>query len=175
MTRLAALLALFLLPLAAPASAQSNAEVRFVSNILNQLQPRSFRENREFCGFIGIDGAGRFAVGPIVAGGRDSCEPLWPDTLNVIASFHTHGGYDREAWSEIPSVTDIEADEADGVDGWVATPGGRLWYIDTTDMVVSQVCGTGCLLQDPKWRPETRLRIRQSYTYRELIWIENNT
>jgi hypothetical protein len=157
------------------AAAQSSQETRFVQAVLNQLQQRSFDGNREYCGFIGIDANGRYASGPVSRGDRDSCEPRWPDNLDVIASFHTHGGYDPGAWSEVPSVNDMEADEEDGVDGWVATPGGRLWYIDTQDMVTSQICGVGCLMQDPRWQPETEVRIRQSYTYRELIRFEATT
>ena len=47
------------------------------------------------------------------------------------------------------AVGDIEADEDEGVDGFVATPGGRLWYVDTKDMIVRQLCSLNCLPQDP--------------------------
>lgn len=155
--------------LASPAAAQSNAEVRYVKSVLNQLQSPSFQQNREYCGYLGYDAAGRLAISEVVRGGRDECEPQWPDHLNVIASFHTHAGFDRDAYSEVPSVTDIEADEGEGIDGWVATPGGRLWYIDTQDMVVSQICGIGCLARDPKFVEGATGQIRQSYTYREML------
>jgi hypothetical protein len=45
----------------------------------------------------------------------------------------------------------MEGDADEGIDGYVATPGGRLWYIDTVDMVASQLCGIGCLPRDPKF------------------------
>lgn len=158
-----------LVALASPASAQSNSEVRFMKGIFAQLQGPSFQSNREYCGYLGINDAGNFAISEVIRGGRDECEPEWPDDLNVIASFHTHAGFDIDAYSEVPSVTDIEADESEGVDGWLATPGGRLWYIDTQDMVVSQICGMGCLSQDPKFRPGVTGPIQQSYTYREML------
>ncbi len=158
----------------AAASAQAAAERAFVTALLNQLQDRSFAENREYCGYIGFDGSGRLTSGPVARGQMDSCEPQWPDNLDVIASFHTHAGFDLEAYSETPSSTDMEGDEADGVDGWVATPGGRLWYIDSTDMVTSQICGIGCLKRDPKFRPGVHGEIRQSYTYNELLRLEGN-
>lgn len=167
-------LALGLMALSTPALAQSSAEMRFVKNLFAQIQGPSFQSNREYCGYIGYDEQGRLAASTVVRGGRDECEPRWPEQLNVIASFHTHAGFDREAWSEFPSVTDIEADEAEGVDGWLATPGGRLWYIDTQDMVVSQVCGTGCLPQDPKFRPGVHGQVDQSYTYRQLLRLESS-
>lgn len=137
--------------------------------VFAQLQGPSFQQNREYCGYLGRDASGNFAISKVVRGGRDECEPHWPGDLNVIASFHTHAGFDVEAYSEVPSVTDIEADEAEGIDGWLATPGGRLWYIDTQDMQVSQICGLGCLAQDPKFRQGVTGHVAQSYTYREML------
>lgn len=160
------------LPTQAPA--QSGAETRYVKALLNQLQPRSFAENREYCGYIGTDASGQLKASAITRGTTDSCEPQWPDDLNVIASFHTHAGFDLEALSEWPSGTDMEGDEAEGIDGWVSTPGGRLWYIDTNDMVTSQICGLGCLAQDPKFRPGVNGQVQQSYTLRELQRLERN-
>jgi hypothetical protein len=168
------LLLVFSLGLNVPAAGQSSVELQLVRSLLNQLQPLSFASNREYCGFIGYDPQGRLAAGKAQRGGRDDCTPSFPRGLDVIASFHTHGGFDPGADSEIPSVDDVEADEADGVDGWVATPGGRLWYIDTTDMIVTQVCGIGCLRQDPKFRAGWQGPIARSYSYRDLLAIEGN-
>ena len=66
------------------------------------------------------------------------------------------------------SPEDYESDEDEGVDGWVATTGGRLWFIDTNDMIASQICGIGCLDQDPKFARGAQGSIEVSYTYREL-------
>lgn len=163
-----------LIGLSLPAFAQSGTEQRLVRSVLNQLQPLSFDANREYCGFIGYDDQGRLRAGRARGGGRDDCTPRLPVGLEIIASYHTHGGFDPGADSEIPSVDDIEADEADGVDGWVATPGGRLWYIDTQDMVVSQICGLECLHSDPTFQQGLQGRIRQSYQYEELLILEGN-
>ncbi|APX89123.1 hypothetical protein BV394_04835 [Brevirhabdus pacifica] len=168
----AVLLIILALPL--PALADAGAEERLVRSVLNQLQPPSFAANREYCGFIGYDSRGRLKAGRARRGNRDECTPELPQDLEIVASYHTHGGFDRGADSEIPSVDDIEADEADGVDGWVATPGGRLWYVDTQDMVVSQVCGIGCLRSDPNFRAGVQGKIRKSYTYQELLILEGN-
>lgn len=65
----------------------------------------------------------------------------------------------------------MEADEADGIDGYVATPGGRLWYIDSSEMVASQICGVGCLPMDADFQPETEITVAPSYSYAELIEI----
>ena len=63
----------------------------------------------------------------------------------------------------------MEGDEAEGIDGWVATPGGRLWYVDSSDMVTSQICGIGCLPMDPDFIPGDMGFVAQSYRYEQLV------
>ncbi|MEM9969678.1 MAG: DUF4329 domain-containing protein [Pseudomonadota bacterium] len=150
-------------------AAEDSAEVALVKDLFRGLQPISVSENVEFCGYVGFDGTGLLRASTPVRGGADWCEPVWPEDLEVTASYHTHAGYDPDSWSEIPSGDDMESDEAEGIDGYVSTPGGRLWYIDTEDMVTFQLCGIGCLPQDPRFRPEPADRIRQSYTYDEIV------
>lgn len=160
------------LPLAAPAAAQDPvAEIEYVKALFMKLQPRSIRANREYCGYIGYDDTGAISATSPVRGGPDFCEPSWPSRFDPVASYHTHAAYDPEAWSEIPSGNDMESDEAEGVDGYVATPGGRLWYIDSVDMVASQICGVGCLPMDPDFQPETDIVVHPSYTYDDLLKI----
>ena len=60
-------------------------------------------------------------------------------------------------------------DQAAEVDGYIATPGGRLWFLDSDTMVARQVCGIGCLPQAPEFVPAPEDDIRQSYAYRELV------
>lgn len=85
----------------------------------------------------------------------------------MVSSWHTHAAYDVYTYSEVPSVTDIEADE--GVDGYVGTPGGRLWYVNTQGMVASQLCGLKCLVADSRFRKGAEGNVAQSYTYRQLL------
>ena len=153
---------------AVPAS-QSGAEVALAKAVLGMLQEQSAAENAEYCGYIGYDIYGSLVASVAEAGGSDWCEPVWPEDLEVVASYHTHAGYDPNAWSEVPSASDMESDESEGIDGYVSTPGGRLWYIDTTDMVASQICGIGCLPQAPECVPAPEDDIRQAYAYRELV------
>ena len=63
----------------------------------------------------------------------------------------------------------MEGDADEGIDGYVATPGGRLWYLDTVDMVASQLCGIGCLPRDPKFVAGQNGEIVLSYTYDDLV------
>lgn len=155
--------------LAAPLAAQSRDEVAFAKAVLASVQARSIALNREYCGYLGLDESGEFASGPVTRGSLDECTPVWPEDIEVLASWHTHAGYDSGAWSEVPTVIDIEADEDDGVDGYVATPGGRFWFIDTTDMVVSQLCRGPCMMVDPRFVKGSEGEIAQSYTYRQLL------
>lgn len=154
--------------------AQDGDEVAFVREVLSDLQVPSIRENREYCGYIGYDDAGTLKATQAVKGDTDSCAPIWPDDFDVVASYHTHAGFDEEAYSETPSSTDMEADEADGIDGYVSTPGGRLWYIDSVDMMASQLCGLQCLPSDPDFVEGAQGRVEISYSYEELIDLENS-
>jgi len=145
-------------------------EETLARKVFAQLQPLSFENDREYCGYIGFDFDGNLAASEANKGTVDGCTPQEPAALDIItSSYHTHGAYGEDYASETPSVDDIESDEAEGVDGWVATPGGRLWFIDTEDMTLSQVCSIGCLEADPNFVEDSEIPIEQSYTYDELV------
>lgn len=155
---------------ASPVFAQAAEELALVKRIFAQLQGISISKNREYCGYIGRDAQGRLAFTKAKRGRKGSCTPNDPVELAVVtASYHTHGAYSPNYVNELPSVDDVEGDEAEGVDGWVATPGGRLWYIDTSDMVISQICGVGCLPSDPNFVLGDTGSIEPSYHYNELV------
>lgn len=121
-----------------PDSANSTKEAALARSVLSDLQAQSFVLNREFCGYIGLDSAGILIASAATQGTLDSCLADDPPEIAVItASYHTHGAYSPDYINEVPSVDDFEADEAEGIDGYVATPGGRLWYIDTQDGQIS--------------------------------------
>ena len=168
--------AVLIMAMASPAIAQDRDEIAFVTDLLRDLQPPSFAENVEFCGIIGFDAAGDLVASPISRGDEASCFVEDDGTVEVpVASFHTHAAFSEDYSSEFPSVDDVEGDEAEGIDGYVATPGGRLWYIDTAeDIVISQICGVGCLPSDPNFVPGADGEIAQSYTYDELVTFFEN-
>ncbi len=160
--------------LSAPAAAQDPAETAFAKAVLNQLQTASIAANREYCGYIGYDTDGRLKATKAKKGRIDSCySRRAPRRMEVIASFHTHAGFDPGADSEVPSVDDMFADEEEGIDGYVSTPGGRLWFIDTRSMTTRQVCGRKCMLSDAGFRREVFGPVRRSYTIRQLIARED--
>lgn len=150
--------------------AQSSEEQALVSGIFNQVNPRSIAENVEYCGYIGFTADGELSFSQPTRGDESSCLPDEADTLELLtASYHTHAAHSPDYSSELPSGTDMEGDEDEGIDGWVATPGGRLWYIDTTDMITRQICGIGCLPTDPAFIAGESGVIQQSYSYNELV------
>jgi hypothetical protein len=159
----------------ATAVAQDTAEVALAKATLDALQGRSFAESREFCGYLILDASGNLTATNAIKGAESYCEPgASDDDVVIIASYHTHGAFEYDTPAEFPSVDDIEADEAEGIDGYMTSPGGRFWYIDTTDMVVSQICGVGCVTQDPRFEAGLDGEIAQSYTYEDLLALEGN-
>ncbi len=160
---------------ATPATAQDPAELAAARAVLLELQPRSFSENREYCGYIGIIPGVGYAATEVTRGRTHSCLSRGDESrfVEITASFHTHAGFDTTADSEVPSVDDMLGDMDEGVNGYVATPGGRLWYIDSARAVARKICGLGCMGQDPRFIPGDAGPIAQSYTLRELEAREN--
>ena len=151
-------------------AAQDGIEQAFAQELLAGVQMRSITENAEYCGYIGFDKAGELVASPPTRGDAESCLADDPANIDVItASYHTHGAYSPNYYNEVPSTDDIEGDEEEGIDGYVATPGGRLWYVDTGDMVISQICGLGCLPADVNFVPGDMGKIAPSYRYEDLV------
>jgi hypothetical protein len=139
--------------------------------ILLELQPRSFAENREYCGYIGVLPDGSYLATEVSRGTAWSCLSRGDESrfVEVTASFHTHAAFDVEADSEVPSSDDVRGDMQEGVNGYVATPGGRLWFIDGRTGIAVQLCGLGCMGQDPGFVPGAAGPIAGRYTLDELV------
>lgn len=142
----------------------------FARQQLNSLQPRSFEENLELCGIIFETSEGELGVSRPSDGDEASCDLSYFDEPGMVpvASFHTHGRHSRAYDGEVPSIIDIESDVASGLDGYVSTPGGRLWHIDHQQAVALLVCGPGCLTQDPGYQPCPNDDIPKSMTISQL-------
>jgi hypothetical protein len=165
----AAALAVAFAALAGSAEAQAADEQAFARTLLATLQVRSIVENREYCGYIGRDERGRVVASKPRRGKSDSCEiGAPPPFMRVTASYHTHAGFDADHINEIPSLHDLQGDIAARTDGYIATPGGRLWFSDHAAKEVRQICGPGCLPQDPVFRQGKAEKVRRSYTLGEL-------
>lgn len=150
--------------------AQSAEEDALIRATFAELNPRSIAENVEYCGYVGFTAEGELAISQPTRGDASSCLSDDPANLElIVASYHTHAAFSRDYDSELPSGADMEGDEDEGIDGWVATPGGRLWYIDTETMETYQVCGIGCLPSDPNFIAGDSGLIEQSYSYDDLV------
>lgn len=161
--------------MASAESTGNGAELAAVTDILTDLQRASFAINAEHCGYLGIDRAGQLMVSDISRGTEDSClMPTPPAGMTLVASFHTHGTYSPYYASEFPTTDDMLTDAAEDIDGYISTPGGRLWYVDTDTMTVRLLCGPGCLPQDPAYRPDADGPLRPVMTYDDLRRWENS-
>ncbi len=76
----------------------------------------------------------------------------------------THGAYSLDYDSEAPSPDDLIGDIAEGVDGYIATPGGRLWFNDASARRAILLCGPGCLRADPDFRPDPEYPVASRYS-----------
>ena len=148
---------------------QAQQEVALVRSLFTSLQPISIRDGAEYCGLIGFDRNGALVATQAARGDAASCAIEDTGELEVVtASYHTHGTFSPNYFNELPSMDDVEGDEADGIDGYIATPGGRLWYVDSSKRQMSQLCGIGCLPSDPRFVAGNDGVIAQSYTYEGL-------
>ncbi|MBE1283589.1 MAG: DUF4329 domain-containing protein [Rhodobacteraceae bacterium] len=149
------------------------AEIAAIKERLTPIQQLSFATGYEYCGYLGHDAQKRIQFTDMQRGKNDSCTPIVTDAaLHLVASLHTHGAYDRDVPAEFPTVRDMRSDASEGVNGYIGTPGGRLWYIDSKAMVAVQLCGLGCLPQDPAFHAGDDGEIQRSYTLQELMQLE---
>ena len=155
---------------AAPSAAQEGALVATAKGVLAQLQARSFAAGREICGLIVRTPRGTYRAIPPRMGSSDGCTPRDDPRIDgeVVASFHTHGDFDPGMDSEVPSLEDLRADRAEGIVGFVSTPGGRLWLVDGPRGRVRLLCGVGCLPRDPAFRAGLTGPIARGYDERGL-------
>ncbi len=155
----------------APPRAQqvTAAEIAFVKATLNNLQARSIAENREYCGYIGLTADGSLAATEARRGSRNTCVPhAAPNAMRVLASYHTHGATSEAYVTELPSFEDMYQDIVGGVDGYIATPGGRIWYNEVRAQRTNLLCGLGCVAADSNHRDREYLLVGVSYTVDEM-------
>ncbi len=154
----------------APPNAPSGQVVdSFARAFLDSIQAQSIAENVEYCGYFFIDSSGQLFGTPPIRGRSASCSMNAPQPgQGVVASYHTHGSYRRAYAAEVPSIIDLQSDFQFGIDGYVSTPGGRIWLVDFQTTSTMQVCGRNCVYADPAYNDRNDHRIRQSYTLTEL-------
>ncbi|MBY4893406.1 DUF4329 domain-containing protein [Rhodobacteraceae bacterium N5(2021)] len=161
----AALVAAAAVLFAPVAQAQDAREMEFVRGMMESMNQLSVRFNREVCGFILQDDAGNYSSTKASWGGEASCASLPLEAgQRAVSSWHTHAAWGLGYDGEVPSIQDVEGDMRFGVNGWVGTPGGRLWYVDGTTGTMTQACGRDCLPVDPNFYPEEHGPVAETYT-----------
>lgn len=152
---------------------QTALEIDFAKTTLEALQSLSFEKNREYCGYIGLDAAETYIATRPKKGRKGSCRPKrTAKDVRVLASYHTHGAFYEDYDSETPSSDDLLADIDEGIDGYVATPGGRVWFLSKDAKTATLLCGEDCITADPNYDPKDRPNIKPQYTLPELIDLD---
>ena len=147
----------------------NSAEAEFITGQLNALQPRSITENREYCGYVGLNPAGEYAITLPVRGNNAGCTPnIPPASLRITASYHTHAAYAPRYDSEAPSAQDVEGDISEGINGYVSPPGGRVWFVNSRARQAELLCGLGCVVADPRFQPDPEYPILNIFTLGQL-------
>ena len=142
----------------------------FARDQLNALQQQSFASDIELCGINLERSDGSLGASPPRQGDEASCGISYFDEpgMRPLASFHTHAAQNAAYDSEVPSLQDLASDASSGMDGYVATPGGRFWRVDWSGPTAIQICGPGCLAQDPRYQPCPGFEPEQRYSYEDL-------
>lgn len=141
----------------------------FAIAFLDSIQAASIAERREFCGYFFRDNTGRIQGTPPRAGTFASCNmPAPRQGSGVIGSYHTHGAYGPRFDNEVPSVTDIQSDVQLGLNGYVSTPGGRVWRVNHLTRDTEQLCGLGCVTRDPGFVPRNESSVLARFTLMQL-------
>lgn len=153
----------------AQAGAGDAKERAFARALLDDLQSRSFKENREYCGFIGQAADGKLVITGPLRGTATTCtiDPP-PPGMRVTASYHTHAGFDPNTYGEVPSTNDLLSDMDAGINGYISTPGGRFWFVDGPAGAASLICGAGCLRSDPDFDSRDVDPVARRYTLKDL-------
>jgi len=147
----------------------------FVLNFFDQIQQRSFDNGVEYCGLIGYDENDQLVATPPAKGTADACQPDEdPEGLEIIANYHTHGSATHDADTEVASIDDLKADINEQTDGYIATPGGRVWFNDSEKEVSLLLCGVGCVKSDPRFKECQAFMPAESYTLDSLKSREEN-
>ncbi len=152
------------------ATAQDADEIKFVTEFFDKLQPISIAQKREYCGYFGLNDNDEYIATEPTKGKEDSCyadEP--PIDMNIFASYHTHGAYHIEADSELPSSADLEADIYEEVDGYISTPGGRIWFTDSYKEITIMICGRNCTVSDDRYEDGSFAPTLTQYNMEKLL------
>ena len=147
-----------------PASDQAAVDA-FAKTFLDSIQAQSIADRREYCGYFFRDASGAVKATQPRRGTFATCSmPVPTRGSGIFASYHTHGAFGRQYDNEVPSTTDLLSDFQLGLDGYISTPGGRIWRVSNETRTATQLCGLGCVTRDPGFVPRDEAGVRRVYT-----------
>jgi hypothetical protein len=114
--------------------------------ILSQVNPVSVSRNREHGGSIYRNPDGTYSPSPTVIEGTPHSvaynpHALVPPGTRATADWHTHGAYDPNYVNEFFSPQDIAFSHHYGIDGYLATPQGRMFEYVLAEQQIYQHIG----------------------------------
>ncbi len=147
-------------------------EHAFAYEVLEDLNAHSIFVDLEYCGFIFYDSNDALRATEAEKGRPASCLPVLPEgDVRVVASYHTHAAFDAMSFNEYPSEQDMEGDFANRQNGYIATPGGRLWFVERRKRAARVICGYRCLPYDRRYRETRQNQPRERVTLDDLAFI----
>ena len=107
--------------------------------ILNDVNPKSVRENREYGGIIFRNPDGSYSNTNPTRGDQDSLLiPLeTPEGTRATAFYHTHAAFDPRYDNENFSPTDINSANLNNLDSYLGTPAGAFKFYDVSQGQIS--------------------------------------
>ena len=157
------------LPQPSAHAAPEDDVVALAKKTLNGLQKNSIKGRREYCGYIARNRNKALVATRARGGTQASCMmPPVPSGLVPIATYHTHGAFDLGYDNETPSYQDLRSDIDADLNGFIATPGGRLWFSNKESRSVRIICGARCLITDPSYSETRHGPIEESYSLKDL-------
>ena len=129
--------------------AQAADEIRLAKQNLLVLQAKSFQYDREYCGYLVVDARDVISGTPPTKGKEAECSADdYPEDLIAFARYHMQDAVSLDGSYELPSYIDVLGDAEEGVDSYVSTPGGQIWFIDSRAKIISVICDLACLPED---------------------------
>ena len=110
-----------------------NSQQLAARQVLNEVNPKSIAQNREWGGYVYRNGDGSYSFtnavqGPPISVLLPAPESAAPSGSVTTASYHTHAAFDPRYDNENFSPQDILSDSLFGIDGYLATPEGQFKY-----------------------------------------------
>lgn len=127
-----------------------NSQNASAKSALNEVNPRSIRQNREWGGYVYRWSDGTYSSTTAVQGTPTSL--TLPDPASATprgsvatASYHTHAAFDPRYDNENFSPQDILSDIIFGLDGYLGTPQGQFKFHDVSEATITTLGGPGTL------------------------------